>query len=109
MVSSTARVRPVAVPENPSELDGPPLRAIVELPRHVRWSGPPIPYDMGIRSHRISVYEQVLCEGTVDDVRRFIRLTDLAELWEELYLPEHVRQVWSRVLADQRITSPRAD
>lgn len=102
MESTSARVRPVAVPEDLSDLDGPPLRGAVELPSHVRWSGPPVEYDLSIRSHRISVYEQVLCEGTADDVRRFIRLGDLVDLWDELYLPEHVRRVWSTVLADQR-------
>lgn len=38
MESTSARVRPVAVPEDLSDLDGPPLRGVVELPRHVRWS-----------------------------------------------------------------------
>ncbi len=105
MESSTARMRPVAIPDDLSELEGPPLRVLVELPRHVRWSGPPVEYDLGLRSHRISVYEQVLCEGTIGDVRRFVRLDDLIDLWAELYLPEHVRRVWSAALADGRYLS----
>ena len=109
MESSTARVRPVAVPDDLSDLDGPPLRRVMELPRHVRWSGPPIEYDLSIRSHRISVYEQVLCEGTADDVRRFVRLSDLVDLWDELYLPDYVRQAWNRPLAERPAVGLRAD
>ncbi|HEY2643074.1 MAG TPA: hypothetical protein VGI56_04905, partial [Galbitalea sp.] len=50
--------RPVAVP---SDLDSPDLvkaSGVVELPFHVRWSEPPIRYDLGDRADRIRVYEQ---------------------------------------------------
>lgn len=101
LMDPTARVRPVAVPDDLSALDGPPLRAIVKLPGHVHWSKPPVQYDLRIRSHRISVYEQVLCEGTHDDVRQFVRLDDLLDLWHELYLPDHVRGAWELVLGER--------
>ncbi|MDP8927959.1 MAG: hypothetical protein M3O70_05090 [Actinomycetota bacterium] len=98
----TARVRPVAIPDDLGGLDGDPLRGEVDLPRHVRWSGPAVTYDLGDRAHRRSVYEQVMREGTVEDVTRYIRLSDLIELWEELYLPGNVRRAWARRLREER-------
>ena len=69
--------RPVAVPE---DLDDPSVAKVigrVELPLHVRWSGPPITYDLADRTDRASVYEQVLREGNrggVSPVRRTVGL-----------------------------------
>jgi hypothetical protein len=40
------------------------------------------------------VYEQVLREGNEDDIRRFISVDELIELWDDLVLPRHVRQAW---------------
>ena len=60
---------------------------MVELPSWVRWSGPPRRYDLRRRADRALVYEQVLTEGTDDDVRFFIVFSDLVELWDDLVLP----------------------
>ncbi len=90
----SAAVRPVAVPTNLSDT-GPDLAdGVVELPIHIRWSGPPRSYDMNRRRDRARVYEQVLREGDEHDVRRFVRATDLVELWADLVLPGHVRSAW---------------
>ncbi len=67
----------------------------VELPLHVRWSGPALTYDLGERSDRARVYEQVLREGTEDDVRFYVDPDGLVELWDELVLPPSVRQAWA--------------
>jgi hypothetical protein len=87
--------RPVAVPD---DLDDPSLAKAsgkVELPLHVRWSGPPIVYDLDNRADRARVYEQVLREGTDDDVRYFVDADQLRDLWDELVLPPAVRQAWT--------------
>lgn len=87
--------RPVAVPE---DLDGPSLPKAtgrIELPLHIRWSGPPITYDLADRADRARVYEQVLREGTEDDVRFYIDADELLELWDELVLPAPVRRAWA--------------
>jgi hypothetical protein len=87
--------RPVAVP---GDLDDPsPTKASgrVELPLHVRWSGPPITYDLADRRDRARVYEQVLREGTEDDVRFYVDGEQLLELWDELVLPPAVRRAWA--------------
>jgi hypothetical protein len=89
----------------PADLDGrsdPGVLGRVELPPHLRWSGPAKTYDLANRSDRARVYEQVLREGTDDDVRRFVRANDLVDLWDELVLPRHVRAAWSDWISGRR-------
>jgi hypothetical protein len=69
------------------------------LPNRLRWSAPQRTYDLDDRNDRARLYEQVLCEGLADDIRYYIDADQLAELWDELYLPDHVRQAWSKWLA----------
>jgi hypothetical protein len=95
-------LRPVAVPE---DLDDPTLAKAsgrVELPLHIRWSGPRIIYDLNDRADRARVYEQVLREGTVDDVRYYVDADQLRELFDELVLPPPVRRVWAEWLERRR-------
>ena len=75
---------------------------VVELPFHVRWSDPSITYDLGQRADRIRVYEQVLREGTEDDVRFYIDVDELVGLVDELVLPPTVRRAWADWLLRQR-------
>lgn len=87
--------RPVALP---SDIDDPSVEKTtgrVVLPRHVRWSNPELSYDLEDRGDRIRVYEQVMREGTEEDVRRFIDVHELVELWEDLVLPPAVRAAWA--------------
>jgi hypothetical protein len=86
--------RPVVVPE---DLDDPTLTKAggkVELPLHIRWSGPRIIYNLNDRADRARVYEQVLREGTEDDVRYYVDADQLRELFDELVLPPPVRRAW---------------
>ena len=88
--------RPVAVPE---DVDDPAIdkaHGVVELPLHVRWSGSPKQYDLTKRTDRVRVYEQVLREGTDVDVRHFVEVDELLELWDDLVLPVHVRRAWAQ-------------
>jgi hypothetical protein len=66
----------------------------IELPLHIRWSGQPITYDLDDRADRARVYEQVLREGTEDDVRFYVDPVQLADLFDELVLPPTVRRAW---------------
>ncbi len=85
----TARQRPVSVPNDLD--DSGAIDGVVQLPQSIRWSGEPIAYDLANPRHLRSVYEQVLREGTEDDVRRYVRATTLIEVWDELFLPGYVR------------------
>ena len=87
--------RPVAAPEDLDDLSIRKASGRIELPIHIRWSGPPITYDLENRADRARVYEQVLREGTEDDVRFYVDARELRDLWEELVLPPTVRRAWT--------------
>jgi hypothetical protein len=82
----------------PAELSDGAIRKAhgrVQLPLHIRWSGPPVTYDLDDRADRARVYEQVLREGTEADVRFYVDGDHLLELWDELVLPPPVRAAWA--------------
>jgi hypothetical protein len=87
--------RPVAIPDDINDPRLPKASGVVVLPRHVRWSGPPRTYDLERLSDRLRVYEQVLREGTEDDVRFYIDVTELQERFHDLVLPPYVREAWA--------------
>ena len=87
--------RPVAAPDNADEPGLVKVSGRVVLPSHVRWSGPRLSYDLLNRADRARVYEQVLREGTDDDVRFHIDVDELEAMWGEVVLPPWVRQAWA--------------
>ena len=94
--------RPVAVPD---DLDSPAVTKAtgrVQLPLRIRWSGRSRVYDLHQRADRVRVYEQVLREGTDDDVRYYVEADELLDLWDELVLPPHVRQAWAEWIGRHR-------
>ncbi len=56
--------------------------------------GPPKTYDLDDRSDPSRVYEQVLREGTAEDIRSFIDVEQLLDLWDDLVLPRSLRRAW---------------
>jgi transcriptional regulator with XRE-family HTH domain len=92
----SATTRPVAIPDDLADSHESKAVGVVELPPHIRWSGPPRTYDLDKRRDRARVYEQVLREGTEDDVRHFVTIDELVDIWDELVLPDHVRAAWDR-------------
>lgn len=94
--------RPVAVPADLGDDSQAKAHGRVRLPLHVRWSGPTISYDLGRRADRARVYEQVLREGTEEDVRFYVHEEQLLELWDELVLPPSVRHAWASWIEDRR-------
>lgn len=87
--------RPVAVPAALSDASALKAHGRIQLPLNIRWSGPPVTYDLDDRADRARVYEQVLREGTEDDVRFYVAEDHLLELWDELVLPTAVREAWT--------------
>jgi len=53
----------------------------------MRWSCPPITYDMNDRADRARVYEQVVRKSTESDIRYYVDADQLRELFDELVLP----------------------
>ena len=92
-------------PEIPDDVDDPAVdkaRGVVTLPRRVSWSRTDPTYDLSDRRERARVYEQVLREGTTDDVRYLIDIDELIDLWDELVLPPAVSRAWIDWLARHR-------
>lgn len=100
LTRATAQVP--AVPDDLEVADVEKVTGVVELPLHIRWSGPDRRYDLADRQQRARVYEQVLREGNEDDVRRFIQADELIDLWDELVLPRNVRHAWAEWLERHR-------
>jgi hypothetical protein len=68
----------------------------------VNWSRSDPTYDPADRRQRARVYEQVLREGNAEDVRYFIDVDELIELWDDLVLPRPVSRAWIDWLARHR-------
>ena len=86
------------VPAVPDDVDDPrheKASGIVVLPLHIDWSGDPRRYDLGDPQQRARVYEQVLREGNDDDIRYFIDVDELQQLWTVMWLPRRVRAAWA--------------
>lgn len=95
-------MRPVAIPEDLDDPGVPKRTGVVSLPVNVRWSGPERAYDLRDPRDLLYVYEQVLREGTEDDVRNIIDLNTLIKLWDELVLPAYVRRRWADWISEHR-------
>ncbi|WP_419926431.1 hypothetical protein [Candidatus Poriferisocius sp.] len=91
---------PVSIPDDMEDRTLPKATGVVKLPAHIAWS-PPYTYDLGRPRSLRRVYARVMTEGLDEDVRWFIDLDVLVEIWEELYLSPHVRLAWSRWLTQQ--------
>lgn len=90
-----ANDRPVAVPD---DVDDPRhIKAVgrVQLPAWVGAGHRSDVYDLANPKHRRHVYEQILRDGTDDDVRRYIDVDVLLEEWDVLALSVPVRRAWA--------------
>lgn len=94
--------RPPAIPDDVADPAVVKATGLVKLPTRVRWSAPARSYDLADRRQRARVYEQVLVEGGDQDVREIIDVDELVALWDDLYLPGHVRRAWADWLAERR-------
>jgi hypothetical protein len=93
-------VRDVAVPRDSSELRG-PMTGRVRLPLRLFWSGPApeqVEWDLSRQSRRGRLYELVLREGTLADIRQLVDGSELVRLWDSLWLPPHVHAAWQPLI-----------
>ncbi len=100
--ASAHLTRPVAIPDDVDDPSIEKANGVVELPLRVRWSYPLRAYDLDDPRQLRRVYEQVLREGTDEDVRFFIDVDELVSHWDELVLPPPVRRTWADWLRRRR-------
>jgi hypothetical protein len=94
--------RPVALPDVDYDRSKVRSAGLAILPLHIRWSDPVVQYDLEDPKDLRRVYEQVLREGTPEDIQEFIDIDRLCELWDDLVLPSGVRRRWAFWLRDNR-------
>lgn len=98
--SFSARRRPFSLPASLEELDGPTATGTVTLPPHIDWSTRRA-YDLANRDDRLRVYELVLREGTLHDLRRYLDPNELPVVLDELFLPDHIKAAWRELLTER--------
>jgi hypothetical protein len=93
--------RDPVLPATLAELRG-PLAGEVGLPLHLFWSGgdpASVRWDLADPTARRSLYEIVLQQGGLEDLRALVNGAELVRLWPALYLPPWVRAAWSELIA----------
>jgi hypothetical protein len=96
----SARRRPFVVPASLDELDGPSTSGRIVLPSHLDWSSRRS-YDLDDPRDRRRVYEIVLREGTLDDLRRYVGADELVAIFDELFLPQAIRDGWRQLITER--------
>ncbi len=103
-VAATRFTRPIEIPDDLADRTVAPMSGRVKLPNRLAWSGQG-EFDLGDRRDRMYVYQLVMTEGTAEDVRRYIDLGLLVEMWAEMWLSPHVRERWERWLRDRSLVA----
>ena len=96
---TTARGKPVWIPDRLPRLDVAHALASVELPMHLNWSAPGRVFDLRSRADRARVYEIVLQEGAAADILTYVDGVLLVDLWEDLVLPRSIRSAWGPLIS----------
>ena len=87
-------MRTVSIPDDIEDRSQPKATGNVTLPPHIAWSFP-YSYNLDNRKSLRACYEQVMTEGLDSDVRHYIDIDTLLDVWDELWLSPHVREAWS--------------
>jgi hypothetical protein len=97
MAGTSRAGRPFVVPGSIAELDGPTESSRVRLPLHLDWSSGR-EYDLDDPADRARVYEIVLREGTLDDLRTYVDPAHLADALQRMFLPSAIAEDWRALL-----------
>ncbi|MEU7943315.1 hypothetical protein AB0C50_01375 [Micromonospora taraxaci] len=99
--------KPVVVPETLDRLRG-PTAGVVELPRHLKWSGNPR-YDLAQPGRIGDFYRTVLNEAARPaDIHDYVSRDALIRIWPSMRLPQAVRLAWEERFPELRRTPRHA-
>ncbi len=87
----------ISVPSSLPRLEPARAFARVQLPQHVAWSGQD-GFNLALRSERGKAYEILLAEGLPEDIATFVDGALLIDLWDDLFLPHHVKTAWQPLI-----------
>ena len=96
---ASRRGRVLAVPDRLPRLPVSRAMGTITLPVHVSWSEPRRVSHLADRGERARVYEVVLREGRPADILAYVDGAFLVDLWDELVLPQDVREAWAPVIS----------
>lgn len=99
--------KPIVLPERLEFLTG-PTGGTVELPRHLSWSGSHR-YDLDRRGRGMDLYRELILEATKpSDLYTYLNESILKHLWDEMWLPTHVRSRWETRFPELKRSPPGA-
>ncbi|BFU46879.1 hypothetical protein [Krasilnikovia sp. MM14-A1004] len=85
--------KPVVVPDRLDLLAG-PTSGVVNLPRHLKWSGSSR-YELDQPGRIADMYRAVINEAaSPTDLHTYLDRAALTHLWPRMWLPVAVRQMW---------------
>lgn len=85
--------KPIIVPDRLEILRG-PTEGVVDLPRHLKWSGNSR-YDLAQPGRMRDLYRAVLNEAaSTEDLATYLDRESLIRLWPSIWLPAPVRRAW---------------
>ena len=86
--------RPVSIPADFGPASNARFTGEITLKGNLWWSGEPLRLNTNTQRELMRLYEIVLTEGLDEDVRNFISYDILMAVFDNLYLPNYVRQAW---------------
>lgn len=101
-------LKPYAVPDSLDELHG-RSSGWVELSHSLYWAPGPRRFNLDDAFGVKRVYVSALAEGTLADVQALVNADRLVEVWDDLFLPTRVRNLWEAhfpELAAKRVPEP---
>lgn len=101
-VTITRFWRPVEIPDDLGDRPAAIRSGWVKLPNRVAWSGQG-EYDLDDPRGWAHVYELVMTEGTEDDIRAYIDIDVLLDMWDTMWLATHVREQWTEFLRSREL------
>ena len=85
--------KPVVVPDRLNLLGG-PVTGVVNLPRHLKWSGNP-QYDLSQPGRITDLYRAVINDAAApSDLHTYLERDTLVRLWSTMWLPTAIRDAW---------------
>ncbi len=86
-------MRPYVLPDSLDLLTG-PTTGLVQLPRHMDWSGH-ASYDLDAPGRLVDLYRIVIIEAASSkDLHTYLNAAALRRLWSYLWLAPPVRRAW---------------
>jgi hypothetical protein len=84
--------KPYYAPANIADLIG-PADGTIKLPLHLYW-GPDRWFNLLHRSSLRDVYQMVLEEGSIADIKQYLNHDVLIAIWDDLHLPTRLSNLW---------------